>query len=247
MGSIVVISHLRALLFAFLFKCSFKIESDISAIALFIYEWKVFRKKNLETITISEANWWVWEGKFWVCCLLHCLIVSSHQLVHLAFVTAEAEELTIQKEERRQKEGGFGSGSEPGLRQFRGSLVDSLGALVSLWKWSCSRADVHRNLPYSPGVLIWRVTGCMEQWGQWGSKLKVPLWSLFVRLLQSMGELGSRHFSISLASPTCRCLCVTSLDSNFSSIQKLTSPGTEAAVCIFCVSSLQLWHKRKKK
>lgn len=71
---------------------------------------------------------------------------------------------------RRQTEREFEPGWEPSLSQFRGSLVDSLGALISLWKWSCSGTDVHRNLPYSPGVVIRRVTGCMGQWGQRGNK-----------------------------------------------------------------------------
>ncbi len=71
---------------------------------------------------------------------------------------------------QREREREFRPGWKPRPSQFRGSLVDSLGVLISLWKWSCSGADVHRNLPYSPGVVIWRVTGCTGQWGQRGSK-----------------------------------------------------------------------------
>lgn len=46
-----------------------------------------------------------------------------------------------------QRESGIGLFASS---QTRGSLVDSLGALASLWKWFCSGADVHRNLPYNP-------------------------------------------------------------------------------------------------
>lgn len=75
-------------------------------------------------------------------------------------------------------------GQQPSLSQFRGSLVDSLVVWVSLWKWSCFGADVHRNLRYSPGVVFW-VTGCKGQRGANGTaNLKVPLWSLFVRCWQ---------------------------------------------------------------
>lgn len=82
-------------------------------------------------------------------------------------------------------------GRQPSLSQFRGSLVDSLVVRVSLWKWSCFGADVHRNLRYSPGVVFW-VTGCKGQRGANGTaNLKVPLWSLFVRCWQLTGKLVS--------------------------------------------------------
>lgn len=112
--------------------------------------------------------------------LFHCFIPSDRTFWGWRVVGADlsnnnpsekrGRDSKEQTERKKEREREFRDGWEPSLSQFRGSLVDSLEVLVSLWKWSCSEADVHRNLPYSPGVVVWIVTGCMGQWGQWGSK-----------------------------------------------------------------------------
>lgn len=97
------------------------------------------------SITISEVSWWVWKGKFWELSFNHLSLIffsfTCHRLnipSHLPPSSAflRAVDGISRRNKERQKE--RGSGWEPGCRHFGGSLLDSLGALVSLWKWSCS-------------------------------------------------------------------------------------------------------------
>lgn len=93
---------------------------------------------------------------------------------------------------------------------------------------------MHRNLPYSPGVVIWMVTGCMGQWRQWGSKHEGSTLKFVCPVVADDGKV--RLSSTSTPYQPCHCLfCVTphTVESNFSPIQNLTSLNT-AVVCDVC-------------